>query len=203
MSKSRRLKDAVKAYSVSGSEDEKRAIVALKDEWDILKTPVIVYRGQSNEWGEKNPADMILFSTTTDKDVATREFSDTSGCVWKITLNPGVRVLDVNAILGDLHSKAFEKELIVLGGEQMAFTVSRDKQCTVAATYGGPRPETRTVTLETLRRRARETEEDLFDETSNTEYLKQYLNPGEVLGGKRRKTRRKRRSTRYNASGRV
>lgn len=203
MPKSEALVKAVKAYSVEGSDEQKQAIVSLKDEWDTLRSPMVVYRGQPTTWGERDPSDMVLFSTTTDKNVAAREFSDKTGCVWKITLNQGVRVLDVNAILGNLHSKAFEKEIIVLGGEHMAFKVSRDPLCTITATYGGPRSKTRSVTLETLKQRAREVEEDLFDETSDAEYLKQYLSPGEVLGGRRRKTRRRRRSTRYNASSRV
>lgn len=199
MAKSKALIRAIKAYAENGSEDEKLAIVALKDEWDTVTRPMTVYRGQSNVWGEKDPSLMPLFSTTTDRDVAMREFSDETGCVWSITLKPGVRFLDVNAIIGPSHSKAFEKELVVLGGENMAFKVSRDPMCLVSAEYGGPKEAKKTVSLQTLKERAKEVEGDLYDESETVDYFRQYMNPGEVFGGKRRKTRRrggrKRRST--------
>lgn len=209
MPNSRDFQNAVKAYVENGSEDEKLALIALEREWDTLKYPTVVYRGQTNISGERDPSQMPLFSTTTDKDLARREFSDETGCVWAITLNPGVRVIDVNSVLGSKHTKAFEKELLVLGGEQMTFTVSKDPACTVAATYGGPKPETRNVTMKTLLERRDETEGPDPITTDPEEIKRDYMNPGEVFVGssRRRKTRRKggrkRRSTRYNASGRA
>lgn len=189
------LAAAVKAYTVNGTEDEKLAIVALRDQWTTLTSPRVVYRGQSNQAGELDPSKMPLFSTTTDPKVATDEFSDKEGCVWKITLNPGVRILDVNALLGNAHSKAFEKEILVLGGGGMQFKVTRDPACAVNAEYSAVAAVEREVTLAELLKRARETlgeDYDLFvGDPPDLDFVRTLIYPGEKLkGARRRKTRR-------------
>jgi hypothetical protein len=186
------LRKAVLAYVKNGDPEEKAAIVKL-NQWTTLSSPRTVWRGQGEESGEKDPSKMSLFSVSTDRAIAVDEFGGEKGCVWTIKLLPGVQIVDVNAVVGS-HGKEFESELLVKGGGTMTFTVSRDRACAIAATYGPPPPKLKEVTLETLKQRA----EEIGDDISETvEDFKLYLNPGETFkGGRKRKTKKVRGRTR-------
>ena len=181
------LKKAVLAYVKNGDESDKQAIVRL-NQWTTLTSPRTVYRGQGEDSAEKDPSKLSLFSVSTDRTVAVEEFGGDKGCVWTITLLPGVQVIDVNTVVGN-HGKEFEAELLVKGGGSITFTVSRDPACKIAATYGPAPPPRKEVTLETLKERAAEIGDDLSETVDDFKY---YLNPGEVFkGGRKRKTKSK------------
>jgi hypothetical protein len=180
------LKKAVLAYVKNGDESDKQAVVRL-NQWTTLTSPRTVYRGQGEDSAEKDPSKMSLFSVSTDRTVAVDEFGGDKGCVWTITLLPGVQVIDVNAAVGN-HGKEFEAELLVKGGGSMKFSVSRDPACKIAATYGPPAPSLKEVTLDTLKQRAEEIGDDLSE---TVEDFKMYLNPGEVFKGGRRRRKTK------------
>lgn len=188
------LRDAVFAYVENGIEKEKADIVKL-NQWTTLTSPRTVYRGQSGANGEKDPSKMSLFSVTENREIALNEFSGQEGCVWSLRMLPGVQIIDVNAVLGH-HRKEDEAELLVKGGGDMKFVVTRDPICKISATYG---PPLKTVTIETLKQRALEIGDDLSETIDD---FRLYLNTGEVLKAGRRKKKTRSKKSRKNKTNR-
>lgn len=79
-----------------------------------IKYPITVWRGQ----GSKNLDTQRWFSTSKKKAVAEEEFGGDDGYLFKILIQPGVRVLDVNSILDSYNLDEgaryrYEEEIIV------------------------------------------------------------------------------------------
>lgn len=83
--------------------------------WSVTNIPMVVWRGQSEEF-EELPKHFPIFSTTKKKEVAITQFigERKSCCLFKIQVQPGTKYMDVNQLLGD-HSKKDEYEIIVPG----------------------------------------------------------------------------------------
>lgn len=136
------MQAAVLAYVRNGTDEEKQTILKQGTvRFQTVLNPMVVYRGQPRSFGD--PSKMPLFSATLDADQAKSEFAGDEGCVWTITLRPGVRYLDVQAVLAgatdltqeDRDMIAREKEILVLGEGTMEGSLSSAKPCTYTATY--------------------------------------------------------------------
>ena len=184
------MEKAVMDYVLNGIEAEKREILKYPNHsaWEYLKTDRIVYRGQKVD--DKSPDNMILFSTTTDKEVARKDFALKEGCVWTITLSPGVKILDVGKMLGEYRSSD-EKEILVVGKGYLDYKKTKESPCEYTARYSAVQKK-RPVTYAMLRKRIPDDEIELFGEPTKEE-LRKLIQPNEYLveeGGKRKKTRR-------------
>ena len=197
------MEKAVMDYVLNGIEAEKREILKYPNHsaWEYLKTDRIVYRGQKVD--DKSPDNMILFSTTTEKEVARKDFAGKEGCVWTITLSPGVKILDVGKLLGDYKSSD-EKEILVVGKGHLDYKKTKESPCEYTARYSvspppppvAPAvpvvPQKKPVTYAMLRKRIPDDEIELFGEPTKEE-LRKLIQPNEYLveeGGKRKKTKR-------------
>ena len=121
-----------------------------------------------------------FFSTTTSKRVASEEFT---GDVYEIHLLSGVRVLDVNAILGDTRMKG-ENEIIVDGGG--VFTKVRGNMYT----YGPALPKAAPPPVVDL------------DDIDDPEFLELVAKAEARQNGSRRTRRTKRRQNAVRSSAR-
>lgn len=183
------MEEAVIQYVSNGTEEEKLEILKYPDDpaWIYLKEDLIVFRGQKVD--DKPPSVMPLFSTTIRKQIAREEFAGEEGCVWTITLSPGVKVLDVGKYLGKKYTKAYETEILVVGNGELDYKQTKESPCEYTARYSIARKK-RPVTYAILRERW--PTEDLGEPTN--EDLETLIQPNEVLvkeGGKRKKTMRR------------
>lgn len=175
---------AVFAYVDNGVASEKKTIDSLQ-KWSRLNNKLVVYRGQakSSSSPHKWPP---LFSTTTDESVAKRfaeRVGPEGGCVWKITLEPETRIINVAEVLeGNYPNKyKWESEILVESGGIMTGKkqIYNDGTCYVIATY---KPRRKVQVFDIRGQQVPESDDDITEE---------YFDPEEVDGGKRRKTRRK------------
>jgi hypothetical protein len=100
-------------------EDEgAKKLASLLNEWPILEQPMVVYRAHRTTPTINTSIGPPLYSSSLSLQAAIDEFAGTSCCIFKIHLPAGIRYIDVNKFLGNLHSKAQEKEIIFeKGGE--------------------------------------------------------------------------------------
>lgn len=185
------MEEAVIQYVSNGTEEEKLKILQYPDDpaWIYLKEELIVYRGQKKD--DKPPSVMPLFSTTIRKQIAREEFAGEEGCVWTITLSPGVKVLDVAKLLGKKYTKAYETEILVVGKGELDYKQTKESPCEYTARYSVAQKK-KPVTYAMLRKRIPDDEIELFGEPTKEE-LRKLIQPNEYLveeGGKRKKTKR-------------
>lgn len=218
------LEKALIAY-VTGGEGPTRENLAriLNDanKWTTLDTPMTVYRGQPAEYGEPTNVHPGLFSTTKNQGQARSEFAGKEGCVWELRLQPGIRILDVKAVLGDAYPKGHvhEEEVVVESGKYIdILTHLCSPPLAKVATYSPapppgaaarpppirPVPEPREVTLDQLRERAGT---PIASPYTPGWLKKVFMLPGEYLagekpGGRRSKTKKGRRARKATRRGR-
>lgn len=148
-----------------------------RSQWTVNAYDRTVYRAQEGPLDSRYP----FFSTTTSKRVASEEFT---GDVYEIRLLSGVRVLDVNAILGDTRMKG-ENEIIVDGGG--VFTKVRGNMYT----YGPALPKA-----------APPPDVDFDDIDNDPEFLELVAKAEARQNGSRRTRRTKRRQNAVRSSPR-
>ena len=147
-----------------------------RSQWTVNAYDRTVYRAQEGPLDSRYP----FFSTTTSKRVASEEFT---GDVYEIHLLSGVRVLDVNAILGDTRMKG-ENEIIVDGGG--VFTKVRGNMYT----YGPALPKAAPPPVVDL------------DDIDDPEFLELVAKAEARQNGSRRTRRTKRRQNAVRSSAR-
>jgi hypothetical protein len=82
----------------------------------------IVYRGQKAYNNNSNPREIypVSWFSTAKTEKAAAEFADADCCIFKIHVMPGMKLLDVHAILGSSNDRgagaySHEEEILVLG----------------------------------------------------------------------------------------
>lgn len=212
------LQHRLKTYVENGTGEELAAVATHLETnggWSVVgPSGRTVYRGQPDEF---TALPSRVFSTTTDPEVARKDFAGKNGCVWTIRLLPGTPYIDVATVLGPSYTKPEEAEILVGPGVSIKSHRTTARPCAYQADFGPPPPVQRpspkpaAVSRDELLRRYREdADEDLKEimgDTPDDVTLESYVRPNETWsrGGRRlrtRKGRRARKATRRGRNGR-